>query len=242
MADNPQFQVVDVDGEPVEFPADMSDADIKAAIGKMKPGKATTAATEPATMPQDASKSHTNGFVPPGVIGMVGSAVKQGAPYARTGVNFVAEQAAKSPNAAAATVAAAASHMTGLPWWEGMVGSRLLGLGKLIKPGAQALADATSTAMPRIAGRFAAMPAGRAAANTVFKRVIPGVGEGLMATDAARGGWMLGSKLREKLGTDDMIGRAYNALTGNGPATAPRSQPNLEDLDPLVLEMMQRSK
>jgi hypothetical protein len=201
---------MDADGAPTE--------EIQAVVNdfKTKMGGAVGSGSKPpandAHPPQEPSKPSSGGYIPPGVIGGTGAALASASPYIRTGVNYVAQQAAEHPNTAAAATAAIASHVTGIPWWEGMVGSRLLGLGKALKPAAQAVADATSTAIPRVAGRFAALPAGRAAANTAFKHVIPGIGQALMALDAARGGYAVGTKLDQLTGASNKIGETLGPL------------------------------
>lgn len=134
----------------------------------------------------------------PGIMAMAGSAVKAGAPLVRKGIEKTAETIAAPGTVGnvsrriigglvGGTVAAPVSAITGgmiPPWISGLAGFQFGH--KMAGRGAKAVAGAASTEMPRVAGKFAALPAGRRAMNTVFGRAIPGVGNALTLADVGR--------------------------------------------------------
>jgi len=188
----------------------------------------------------------TSGSIPAGVPGVTGAVLTAGSPAIRSGLQKTAAVIAARPwlqralgGYGGAALVGGAGAMTGVPGVETLAGFAGYQGGKqLAKTGSKAVAAALDTTMPRVAGRFAALPAGRALANTTFSRVLPGIGQALMALDAGRAGWWAGRKLADTTGADqkigDLAGRAYNAVTGNRPATA------IDPNDPIIRELMAR--
>lgn len=121
----------------------------------------------------------------PGILAMATPAI-------RTGVNKTAQAVAESPvtqKIIAGGLGAAAGALTNAPPWVDLLGA---GFGMQAKvPGeavgatAKAIADATSREMPRVAGRFAALPAGRTFVNAATK-ALPIAGQAWTLADIGR--------------------------------------------------------
>lgn len=119
----------------------------------------------------------------PGNISLGGAALSA-APALRSGVSAAAGLVARHPRLVTRVAGTALGMGTGGPL-GGEVGYLLSkGLEKGVGDAAKAVQAATSTAMPRAAGRFAALPAGRAVVNTISKAA-PWLGTGMIIADAA---------------------------------------------------------
>ena len=182
---------IEIDGVVHEFPEDFTDADIAEALGTTPPAQ-MTAAPEEETLPPTQSGPE----VPPGVMSTMGTALR-GANAMRPAVASAAKFIAHSPitqraaGAATGSLAFTAGQAAGLPpIVNGPLAITAYGAGRRYAgKAAKFLEKAVDTAMPRVAGKFAALPAGRAVVNKLATRTIPGIGNALMAADAGQLLW-----------------------------------------------------
>lgn len=138
----------------------------------------------------------TGGLVPPWIGGLAG--FQFGKKYAKQGAEKAAEALSSTMPRITSTQARAAAR----------------GAKATTKAATKAAKMAGTAAKVAKVGQFGKLPAGRKAMNMLFSRLIPGVGNALLAADAANLGYQAGTKIDEKLDLSSILGRNLAPLMG----------------------------